>query len=220
MSTLEKSFMTIDTSAGTRNISLEGTLGKVWEMRVQFPKKKSGSKTLVIALHWAGGEVYEEYSKCLAEPGLADLDAVVIVPDGEGVLWTAMYNEKKVMKLVELAKRYWNIDQENVIVTGYSNGGIGSWFFADRYPKVFSAAIPIASIYTLEEEIKIPMYVIHGEKDELFEVGETENLVNNAQKLGSKIKYRRVPEFTHYMACDYVEELKLASTWVMKQLEK
>ena len=219
MTKLEKRFSKIDTTAGHRNISLHLTSEHSWNMRISFPDNKPGKKPLVVALHWAGGgDTYKQFSECLAEPGTSSLQAIVIAPDGEFLLWTTKYNEDKIVKLVTMAIKFWNIDPSKVLVTGYSNGGIGSWFFADKHPELFSAGIPIASAYHPEKKIEIPLYIIHGEKDELFNVHQTASYVEKARKFGSNIQFVVSPGLTHYMACDYVDELKKASKWVQKEL--
>lgn len=216
---VEKSFSKIDTTAGQRNISLRVSSDRVWNMRTSFPENSSKKKPLIIALHWAGGgNTYKEFSNCLVEPGMAELNAIILAPDGEHLLWTNQYNEEKIIKLVNMAKKFWNIDPNKIIVTGYSNGGIGSWFFADKHPELFTAAIPIAGVYYAEKKIAIPMYVIHGEKDELFKLEKTASFVELAKKNGSDIQFVVNPTFSHHMACAYVHELKKATNWLMKKI--
>ena len=220
LSKIERNFNKIKTTVGKRDVSLRISNNRTWNMRMCFPKDATQKKPLIIALHWAGGgDTYKEFSTCLIEPGMADLDAYIIAPDGEYLLWTNQYNEDKIIKLVTMAKRFWNIDTNKIIVTGYSNGGIGSWFFADKHPELFNAAIPIAGVYYTENKINIPMYVIHGEKDELFKVQKTASFVELANKNGSDIEFVVNPELSHHMACAYVYELKKATKWLKKKIQ-
>ena len=221
LSKTEKNFAKIKTTTGQRDVSLHLSNNRIWNMRMSFPKDTTQKKPLIIALHWAGGgDTYKEFSTCLVEPGMADLDAYIIAPDGEYLLWTNQYNEDKIIKLVLLAKKFWNIDPKRIIVTGYSNGGIGSWFFADKHPELFNAAIPIAGVYYAKNKINIPMYVIHGEKDELFKVKKTASFVALANKNGSDIRFVVNPNYSHKMACAYVDELKKAANWLVNKVWK
>ncbi len=218
LSKVEKSFSKINTTVGQRDVSIK-MKEKVWNMRVNFPKSSLAKKPLVIALHWAGGGYsFKVFSKCLAEPGLSKLNAIIITPDAEHQVWINKYNEERIVKLVELALKFWNIDTSKVLVTGYSNGGVGSWFFADKYPELFTAAIPIASMYEIDKKIQIPMYVIHGKNDALFKVQKIAACVESAKQYGSNIKFVINPELSHYEACAYVDELKKASEWVLDEV--
>jgi len=219
LSKIEKRFSKIDTTAGHRNISLRFSSEHTWNIRMSFPKKTNQKKPLIIALHWAGGgDTYKEYSSCLVEPAMANLNAIILAPDAEYLLWTNKYNEEKIIKLVTMAKKFWNIDTNKIIVTGYSNGGIGSWYFADKHPELFSAAIPLAGVYYIAKKINLPMYVIHGEKDELFKLEKTASFVALAKEHGSDIIFVVNPNLSHHMACAYKEELTKASNWLLKEV--
>lgn len=105
--------------------------------------------------------------------------------------------------LVTLALKYWDIDPTKVVVLGYSNGGNGSWFYAETLPMLFSAGIPMASSYSTigtdgqPRKIDIPLYVIHGENDELFPLAETQAWVNQSIEAGSFIEFVVAPGLTH-----------------------
>jgi len=220
LSRVEKNFTKIKITTGHRDVSLRISNNRVWNMRISFPTDVTQKKPLIIALHWAGGgDTFKEYSTCLVEPGTADLDAYIIAPDSEYLLWTNQYNEDKIIKLVAMAKKFWNIDPNKIIITGYSNGGIGSWFFADKYPELFNVAIPMSGVYYAENRINIPMYVIHGEKDELFKIEKTASFVELANKNGSDITFVVNSQLSHYIACAYVNELKKATKWLKKKIQ-
>lgn len=63
------------------------------------------------------------------------------------------------------------------------------------------------------------MYVIHGGKDELFKVEKMASFIKLAQKNGSDIKFVVIPEYSHHMACAYVNELKKATLWLKQKLD-
>lgn len=212
---LSQQFKSLDQKPGATDIKLVAGTYKNKNLRMVIPKDTDSPKPLIIALHWAGGgNTYNEYGQCLVEPAFADIDCYMIIPDAENMIWTNEYNEKKVVELLALAKENWNIDSTKIIVTGYSNGGNGAWYFADKHPDKITAAIPIASAYASDTKINIPLYVIHGENDELFSVKRTHIWVQAAQKLGSEIVFKPVPAYSHYMACDYVAALKEAISWL------
>jgi len=199
----------ISLEAGTHDYALEMTNGKKWNVRILVPEiKKEQKYPLVLALHWAGDkEAYKIYSDCLVFPAFEKIKAFIVVPSSDGIHWIHPNNENRVIDLLRKLKKQFPIAKEQIVVTGYSNGGIGSWKYAEAYPKLFSAAIPMAGYYE-KEKIQIPVYIIHGEKDELFNVHTVQNAMGQSKKMGSKIDITIVKDLSHYMACSYIDILR------------
>ena len=217
----EISFSKISNKAGVRNISLTNDYGKRWKMRVKFPENPSEKKALIIALHWAGGkDTYKEFNDCLVLPGLKDVNAIIVSPEGENQLWNTKNNIDKILAIVRNSQKYWNVDPKKIAIMGYSNGGNGSWFFAENYPKLFSAAIPMASSYPISKKIDLPLYVIHGAKDELFEVSKTKQWVEKSKIEGSDITLIINEALSHFQGCSYSNDLKHAGEWLQKIWKK
>lgn len=220
---VERDFAALDLSPGIHDISLEMLGGDIYKFRVIAPVRVAGEKRpLIVALHGASGGNAEAYkaTACYVQPGLASLNAFIISPYGGNGLWYEAYFNQEVMTLVNLAKTQWPIEVNKVAVTGYSNGGNGSWFFADTQPASFSAAIPMASSYNilnpggLGRKINIPMYVIHGQNDELFPVAQTLSWVQASQAAGSNITWVVASGLGHYVPCSYTSYLQQAANWL------
>ncbi|NAS10660.1 carboxylesterase family protein [Poritiphilus flavus] len=214
-----KSFSKIEMSPGISDVTFLSSSGKKWKMRVSFPQniRQAEKNTLIIALHWAGGYgTYSGFADCLAFPGFKSMEAIVVAPEGEGQLWSSENNITKIRTIVAQAVKHWKVDPERVAVSGYSNGGNGSWYFAEHLPGLFSAAIPMASAYKAEGKISIPLYVVHGGKDELFPLSRTQQWVDLAKKEGSEITLVVNNALSHFEGCAYTEELKKAGQWLRK----
>lgn len=222
-------FQALNILSGVNDLSLESTTkGIFWNFRVITPSTSSSSnkRPLVITLHGASGGSTEAHknTECLVEPGLASLDAFIISPNAGTGEWYDQANQLQIVALVDLAKTYWDVDTSKVLVTGYSNGGNGSWFYADFFADIFSASIPIASSYNPKRAdgtltgIDVPMYVIHGEDDELFPVNETQTFVEQSRNAGSSIEFVIAPGLSHYKPCDYVSHLQDAAEWVKTEV--
>ena len=67
-------------------------LGFDVEYYISIPEYVKGDTLpIVMALHWFGeGEAHLNYARCLALPGLASLEAIVILPVSEKVPWFAI----------------------------------------------------------------------------------------------------------------------------------
>ena len=128
--------------------------------------------------------------------------------------------------LMYLALKYWPVDQDRLAVTGYSNGGNASWSFAKFQSNTLSAAIPMASSYDVHDLSgnvnvwNIPLYVIHGEEDELFPVEQTREWVEATVAAGSDVTFVVAPGLGHYEPCSYVPYLKDAADWLENEVWK
>ena len=224
---LESDFEAIDITSGIVDVSLQATDNLFWDVRI-IPATISGNEKvpLVIALHGASGGSPDAHKStaCYVEPGLEELNAYIISPFGGLIPWFEQYNQQQILTLIELAKKFWPVDQDKIIVTGYSNGGNGSWFYAETRPEIFSAGIPMASSYSTYatdstgRKIPTPLYVIHGENDELFPLAETQGWVQQSIDAGSDIQFVIAPGLGHYVPCDYVSYLENAVTWLKEDV--
>ncbi len=216
-----KGFEKIVQTPGSKTYSVKNSYGKKWKLRIDFPESTTKKKPLVIALHWAGsGNTFEVFHDCLAVPGLRQLDGIIVSPEGESQLWDTQNNINKVMQIVQFAKDHWDIDPNKIVVMGYSNGGNGSWHFAEYGSDVFSAAIPMASMYRTRKKVNIPIYGIHGAKDELFGLDRMQENINLAIEKGSDIQFVVNSGLSHFQACAYVEELKKCVAWLRQTVWK
>lgn len=205
----KKSIKKMPFKEGQYDISFELTNNENWPMKISIPKiEEDESVSLILALHWAGDqETYKEYGDCLVFPALDTLNGIIVVPSSDYGNWMDPKNEERVIDFIHKAIKFWPIAKNKIIITGYSNGGIASWNYASKYPKLFSAGIPMAGSY-VSSKIKVPLYVIHGEEDELFNCDDVQSTIESSVKQGSIINLKIVNKLSHYMACNYVETLK------------
>ena len=216
----EASLEDMDLSAGVHQASLPLPVGGsfVFSYAVPSPAPEPGdSIPLIIALHFAGGNG-NDYLVNLAEPGLRDLGGIIVAPNVLGTVWTNFLSENSVMGFIALAIEDWPIDPDRVVVTGYSDGGIGTWYLTDRHPEVFSAGIPMASPPVGSLEQRGPLFVIHGAQDELFNVQTTIQAVDILRSNGTIVELRVPEALSHYEAYSYVETLREAVPWLQETI--
>lgn len=216
--TLSDLFINASNSSGVHDFLVTDSKNS-YGLRLITPADTMTAKPLVLGLHWAGrGEIFKTFSSCLVEPAFKKLDAYVIVLDAEEQVWYTPKNEKKVLALMEAAFKHWKVDRAKVIVTGYSDGGNGSWYFAEYHPDIFKAAIPIASSYLPNSRINVPVYMIHGNNDELFNADDSKSYALRSKKQGTDVTIRMVNDLSHYEACAYWENLRASIPWLKKKL--
>ena len=220
-------FGEIDFHPGINDLLIESTFNNVfWNFRVIIPEGASelNKRPLVVRLHGAASVVDPELHKlteCLVEPGFAFLEPIILAPNSDGFIWYDLPNQEKVTRLTELMQIFLPVDEEKVVIMGYSDGANGAWYFAQHYPEFYSAAIALASAYNpirpnvnTPVKIDIPMYVIHGSNDQLFPLSITQGFVDTAVDAGTDLEFVVADGLEHFNSCAYVPYLQDAVVWL------
>jgi predicted esterase len=199
----------------------QGTRG----LALWVPDEAPGPHPLVVFLHGAGGGKWLLGSRgilaCLVTPALEPLHPIIVAPvSSSGGQWWMEDDISFVLGLVEAARKSWPVAAEKPLLLGYSNGGIGTWFFARQYPDSFSAAIPMAANDTIVGATPVPVYAISGDKDELFPIADMRRAIAAAQATGQNVTLHEKYRGTHMQACSYVPELEAARDWVTSTVWK
>ena len=103
------------------------------------------------------------------------------------------------MLLKEMADRY-RVDTDQVWATGLSMGGTGTWELAIAYPDRFAAIVPVCGSADPQfaPVIKnLPIWVFHGQEDEVVPISSEENMVDALKALGSPVKFTAYPDTGH-----------------------
>ena len=163
-------------------------------------------------------------TNCYVSPGMEGVNAIILSPNSGPTNWGTRENEDKLRILMDLSMRFWPINLNKIAVMGYSSGGNGTWLFCESQSQIFSAGIAMASgynVFTPQNTVRVipsPMYVIHGEKDELFQVDTVKYWVEQTQMAGSNIKFVIAPGLSHLTPCEYVPYLKEAAKWLKEEI--
>lgn len=175
---------------------------------------------LILALHY-GGVVTPFYGAglltSLVEPALRDTGAIMVAPDNEGAGWDNVSSEARVMKLLRHLFDNYAIDRRRLVVTGYSLGGIGTWYHLSRHPALFSAGIPVSGRAPLEIEAaheEVPVFVIHGDRDEVFPIAAVETAVDTLRARAAAVTFEVVEGAVHYDVAGFQAALRTAVPWL------
>jgi predicted peptidase len=187
---------------------------------ISVPPRYHGEPVpLVLALHFGGDSEGAGRSMLdiLIEPALADLGAVIIAPDSLDGGWTTVTNERAVNALLAAVERSYAIDEKRVIVTGYSMGGAGTWYWAGKYPERFSAAIPVSGRPTPSAgQWRVPIFAVHSRNDEVNPIVPTEQRVAELRKQGVNAEIVVLTGVAHYETNRFVEGLRQAVPWIQQ----
>ena len=223
---MQEDFDNMNFTTGVNNVQLENLDEGIWSFTVVMPDVDftNNNRPLIISMHGCAScgvqPTAHQNTACLAEPGFEVLDPIIISPNSNGKLWPTAENNEQILTLIDLAVDYLPVDPQKIVAHGYSDGGNGSWFFAETQASLFSAAVPMASHWNTTNNgvgrlIPIPTYVIHGENDATFPVGDVQGWVDASVDSGSDITFVIAPGLTHTEPCNYVDYLKVAAEWLV-----
>ncbi len=159
----------------------------------------------------------------LVLPALQDLNAVIIAPDAPEAGWAHPGSEEAVLAVVADVKKRVAIDGQRTLVTGFSMGGSGAWFFAQTHPELFRAAIPMAAAPRAEGDdpatatvapVKMPVYAIHSRADRTVPLDRVERGVKALQAQGGNVTLTLIDDIPHSMIPGFIEPLAAAMPWV------
>ena len=109
--------------------------------------------------------------------------------------------------MIQGVKRDYNVDENLVVATGFSDGASGSYYLALTHPTPFAAFVPLNGHLAVTQAgglqthllnlLNKPLYVVNTENDSLYPSASVKPLVEALQELGADLVWRDIPEFTH-----------------------
>ncbi|MBX3330827.1 MAG: hypothetical protein KF722_10530 [Nitrospira sp.] len=198
--------------------------GQTYPLSLFIPPTYQASRAypLVVCLHGFGftGEEYLERWR----PRLGE-DYLLACPTYPSGAWFTRRAEDLVLETIrQIAHRY-HIDPDRVLLTGMSNGGIGTWLIGMHHAPLFAGLAPMASgldnvlMPFLANLRNTPVYIIHGAKDQVMPVDLSRSIARELDVLGYPHVYRE-HQHEHPMAGGHYfprEELPDLVAWFNRQ---
>jgi predicted peptidase len=179
---------------------------------------------LVVALHWGWDREKplpnwfgKEFLTGIVQPAFENICPVIIAPDCPSDSWANPVSESAVLSLIDAIMKKYPVDSSRIFITGYSAGGIGTWYISSRHQDLFSLAIPMASRCEkewLNNWQDLPVYVIHATDDELFPFTDTENIVNELTAKNVRVKLIKVENAAHSDSRKFIVPLQYSYKWL------
>ncbi|MCK4576618.1 hypothetical protein KAU34_09445 [candidate division WOR-3 bacterium] len=163
---------------------------------------------LLIYLHGGVGrkeliEKPEDYVKESPFLSLAETECYILLfPLGQGsATWWDSVGAANINSQIRTIKRKYNIDDNRVYMTGFSDGGSGSFFFAMCHPTDFAAFLPLnghpgvgsinGGVHTYFINLfNSPLSVINTDMDQLYPDKKMRPMMDLAIKAGANLLYR------------------------------
>ena len=178
---------------------------------------------LVLALH-PGGKQSSYYGSLnmrrIFEPALRDWGAIIVAPDAPIRRWTDDTADRAVMDVLKQVIDNYAVDRSRILVTGFSMGGRGTWFFATQHPDFFTGAIPIAGSPGDDDVTAVadmPVHIIHSRADEVVPFGPAEEAARALEQGGHVTAFTALENVSHYSMGGYIPALKEAGDWMLDQ---
>lgn len=93
------------------------------------------------------------------------------------------------------------VDKKRVYITGLSMGGMGTFEAVYRFPKLFTAAVPVCGGADVaaygKKQARIPFRIFHGEVDGVVAADHSRAMYARLQALGAQVQYKEYPGVNH-----------------------
>jgi len=158
---------------------------------------------LIVALHGKEGTIFEfaftKISKIADEFGL-----IIVTPKGRGNPMYKDEGERDVLGVIRDVRSKYSIDDKRIFILGASMGGYGATYIGFRNPELFAGIASIYGTITADElvsfikcEKKLPVFIAHGEKDEIVPVNNFRELAARLDEIGWEYKCKILPKLGH-----------------------
>ena len=161
------------------------------------PKNPVENMPLIVYLHGSSGKgddlnilINEDgFPQYLKNSQLGDVPAYILIPQlpAEKRGWASV--SQSVYQLISETVSTYQIDSDNISLTGHSMGGTGTWNLAAQYPQMFARIAPLSGsargqAAQLEALKDIPVWAFVGRDDTVILPEYSENAVSELNALG------------------------------------
>ncbi len=134
---------------------------------------------------------------------------IILFPLGQGsATWWNSVGAANVLSQIRISKRTYNIDDDRIYMTGFSDGGSGSFFFSMCHPTDFAAFLPLnghPGVASIDGGIQTyfanlfnrPVSVINTDKDALYPDRKIRPMIKLAIEAGANLIYRIYTDIGH-----------------------
>jgi predicted peptidase len=231
---------TMPSSEGDYSQTRQLASGTDYGYGLHLPKNadKRHNMPLVVALHygWGGEAAPLEYGYQFMTSMMSATfkNAIIIAPSALAQGWHNDSNTDPLFGLIEDIKDTYSINDNRVLLTGYSAGGFGAWSIGADYQDEFTAIMPISGaplyfvnpvpapqtpqeyVAALDDMPKIntywdiPVYVIHSNADLNVPIHLTNNYIDELKDYceDENITYVTLDGAAHFDFAPFLVEAK------------
>ncbi len=142
---------------------------------LRIPDTYRGDRPLPLLVYLSGGAGFALDAVNTASDVIADTEYLVLYPQAGEFWWKPEVADRLHAALRDVLNDF-NVDRDRVYIAGFSNGGTGALYMAERWPDRFAAVVSLMGAGQCMPEVQkglgnltnLPILFVHGEKDELI----------------------------------------------------
>lgn len=123
---------------------------------------------------------------------------IVLSPQNPDI--NKLWNAEAVTALLEHIEINYRVDPTRIHLAGLSRGAYGAWQVAIQNPSKFASLTLISGVspgFYVKWLKDTPIWVFHGEDDDVIPVSESDNVVKELKDNGQNVRYTRYPNTGH-----------------------
>jgi pimeloyl-ACP methyl ester carboxylesterase len=193
---------------GTTPQVLNTEAARGWPYLVRIPEEYRGDEPFPLLVYLSGNAGPSIEGALLADEGVAGTGYLVVYPHAAGLWWHSKPTAMVSALLDDLLRRY-NVDTRRIYLSGLSNGGTGTLYYATLWPHRFAAAVSAMGAGLWMPEVEpdndplprnsdnLPMLFLHGDKDPVINADATRDTVETMSSRPAPLESHIFPERGH-----------------------
>jgi poly(3-hydroxybutyrate) depolymerase len=143
----------------------------------------------------------EQHGCILVCPKLTSTDGIL----GDGSINSLLHDERTIMAALSDVQYMYNVDRNNILMTGFSGGGFPVYFVALRHPDVFSAVVARNCNFNRRavedwfgpEALNQPIMVYWGQNDPDQIRNQSRDAIDYLRGVGFQVETAEIPGVGH-----------------------
>jgi poly(3-hydroxybutyrate) depolymerase len=154
--------------------------------------------------------------------------ATAMVKPGTDVRYSASeLSEIDAMTVVRMIREKYTVDENRIFLMGHSMGGGGTYYLGGKYNDTWAGLAPLSGAggvgdaEAAKRYLKVPMLIMHGDKDSIVSVNTSRRAVATLQEVGAQHIYLEFPGMDHEFwirrGANHMEKVFLFFSMLSKQ---
>lgn len=218
--------------APSRSDAPSGEKRVEFEWKVTLPSRfdKSKPAPLLVALHHYNGSMNQTAARW--KKAADEVGAILLTPQGTIKLEEGEYHwgrsldtiEENVLDAIDIVLDRYKVDEDQIILAGFSQGGWATWGLALRNPDTFCGIIPVAGLCEIEADVPLEadeieglrVFIMIGADESPDLIASNRTAANRLRKLGAEVDLVTYKGVGHGFPRNETEEMLKALRFILE----